>query len=190
VPPALTKVATLEWTSQRIYTVGTQLQVTCTAGSVFVNMSSVSLTKTIECKGDGTWEEKTLVGHPCVKTCNVPYSDHNPSIAVGVGRVVNARCKTGYRTQATGAGQTFVQCTNSRDLNARCAQSAPGSAARLDFECMKVTCGSFTAYPLDAVTVNPTANSRYSDANDENGNAAERTRVDCGKNCRVELSCF
>ena len=74
---------------------------------------------------------------------------------------------------------------------ATCRQDAPGRAARLDKECMKVTCGNFKAYPEHAVTVcnkresnregSCAPVSRFSDYDDENGLAPERTRIDCGK---------
>jgi hypothetical protein len=39
--------------------------------------------------------------------------------------------------QATGAGQTFTQCTSPDMLQATCLQMSPESPLRLDFECMK-----------------------------------------------------
>jgi hypothetical protein len=161
-----------------------RIEVACTSGSAFLNSNSFTRTKTLECQADGSWvvKEADLASASCVRTCPVPYSNHDPSVAVTAGgNAVQAFCKAGYAVQPTGGGQTFSQCSNSKSLTAYCQLANAGSTPRLDFECMKVTCGALLAHPVSVVTVVPPANSRYSDHNDENGLERERTKVTCGK---------
>lgn len=179
--PALTKVTSEGWTAQRLYAAGEVVQIACTAGNAFFNQTSFSVIKSLTCANNGSWIEQNLVSRTCVKTCSVPYSNHDQSRAVTVGTAVTARCKAGYRVVANSQGRSFSQCTNSQTLQASCQQTSPAGSARLDSECMKVTCGTFKAYPLSEVTIFPAQNSRFSDFEDENGNEAERTRVDCGE---------
>jgi hypothetical protein len=181
VRPAYTRVISEGWTAQLLYAVGQVVQIACTTGNAFFNQTSFSATKNLMCANDGSWIEQNFAGRACVKTCSVPNSDHDRSLAVTVGTTMTAKCKEGYHVEATGQGLSFSLCTNSQTLQASCQQTSPAGSARLDFECMKVTCGTFKTYPLSEVTISPAQNSRFSDYNDENGNEAERTRVDCGE---------
>jgi hypothetical protein len=191
--PPFTRVLSEGWSPTRMYESGSVLQVTCTTGNAFFNTNSFSLTKSLECVSNGThtgWKELNLAGADCVQTCPVPYSDHNPAAAVTVGVHVSATCKIGYRAQVTSTGLDHSTCSDPQALVAAC-QAAPGRAARLDKECMKVTCGNFKAYPESVVTIcnrrqsavpgSCAPTSRFSDYTDENGQAIERTRIDCGK---------
>lgn len=175
---------------QQAFQPGDLLEVKCTSGNAFSSATSFTRTKTLECQSNGAWaaREADLVDAVCTRTCPVRYSDHSSDVAVPVGSSVQATCKPGYAMQATSSGQTFSTCDDSRDLQAFCQQATTGSVPRLNFECMKVTCGTLTAYPLSVVTVDPPANSRYSDYNDENGLERERTKVTCGEDsicCRT-----
>ena len=194
--PPFTTVLSAGWSPTRMYESGSVLQVTCTSGNAFFNTNSFSLTKSLECVSNGThtgWKELNLAGADCVQTCPVPNSDHNPAAAVTVGVPVTATCKIGYRAQVTSTGLDHSTCSDPQALVAAC-QAIPGRAARLDKECMKVTCGNVKAYPESVVTIcnsrqspDPTIGgicaptSRFSDFTDETGRERERTRIDCGK---------
>ena len=169
---------------QQSFASGDVVQIACTSGYAFSHSRSFELNKNITC-GGGTWE--TQFDANCVSTCTVRYSDHDKSVAVPVGSTIQAKCKTGYRARASD-GQLFALCTMPRDLNATCEQTTPGSHARLSHECQKVTCGDFKAYPENRVTITPkieSPSSRFTDYNDENGQEAERTKIQCGKCCKM-----